>query len=245
MLTIWVMTDQFFSLSYCFLEMFYIGIPTRRFPDFERIIDIIQTSKYPDLVLKSDITKSYHGHICDAGFNPTLNEIKDIFDQILDGLDQLSKKNCLHNEIKPSNILYRKTPSGYDVSLSSVGRVNETGGTPGWTAPVFHRKRSIREDIYSAGWICLRLLCVSKELFLSLRSNYIEDVNRPWMTRFRNMTEILFVKKLIDLDLPLTVNHVKDHWNQIKSNVKIIDNRRMIENGVPINSLRLQLNRPR
>ena len=59
------------------------------------------------------------------------------------------------------------------------------------------------------------------------------------------MVEIDFVYKMVDLSSPPTVQQVKDHWNRIRSSVQMIDLPRLVAIGVPYNSLRLQLERPR
>ena len=146
------------------------------------------------------VTPLMEGNIGDIQPKPDLNQTKDIIDQVIDGLEQLFKAGKTHNDIKPTNLLYLKTKTGYDIKVSDFGQAGKSGGTPGWTAPVFHCERqSGKEDIYSIGWICLRFLCESKELFLSLRDNYVENINSSWMTNFRNMVEIEFVYKLVDL----------------------------------------------
>ena len=192
------------------------------------------------------ITDLCDGSICDQNFNPTLEETKNVIDQLIDGLEQLFNAGKTHNDLKPTNVLYLKTTDRYDIKVSDFGQAGKRGGTPGWTAPVFLRERQPgREDIYSIGWIILRLLCVSKELFLSLRDNYVEDVNESWCSRFRSMIEIEFIYKLVDFNSPPTIQQVKDNWNQIRSSVRRIDISRLQDIGVPRNSLRLQLERPR
>ena len=62
--------------------------------------------------------------------------------------------------------------------LEVICRHRKAGGCPGCTVLVFHCERqSSKEDIYSIGWICLRFLCESKELFLSLRDNDVKNIN--------------------------------------------------------------------
>ena len=201
------------------------------------------------------VTQLCHGSICDVNFNPTMDQIKSVIDQVIAGLEQLSAAGKIHNDLKPTNLLYLQKFVGksvvshfdceYIVKVSDFGQAGKRGGTPGWTAPVFHRERqSGKEDIYSIGWILLRLLCESKYLFLSLRDNYVENVNESWMIRFRSMIEIDFVFKLVDLNSPPTVQQVKDHWKRIRSSVRMIDLSRLQEIGVPTNSLGLQLERP-
>ena len=52
---------------------------------------------------------------------------------------------------------------------------------------------------------------VKPELFLSLKDNYVENMNEAWMIDFRSMIETEFVYKLVDLNSPPTVQQVKDH----------------------------------
>ena len=179
------------------------------------------------------VTKLCHGYICDANFNPTLAQTKNVIDQVIDGLEQLSKAGKTHNDIKPKNLLYLNTATGYDIKLSDFGQAGKMGGTPGWTAPVFLQERQPgREDIYSAGLVILRLLCESKELFQSLRDNYV-GVAPAWLSRFRGMTEINFVMKLVDLEAPLPVQQIKNEWSLIKPSVRMISRQRLLRLGVP------------
>ena len=175
-----------------------------------------------------------------------MDQTIDVIDQVIAAAGQLSAAKKIHNDIKPTNLLYLKSETGYEIKLSDFGQAGKMGGTPGWTAPVFHRRRqSGKEDFFSVGWVCLRLLCKSKELFLSLRDNYVEDTNAPWMTAFHGLLEIEFVYKLVNLNLTPTIEQVNDHWKRIRSSVQMIDISRLLAIGVPRNSLRLQLERPR
>ena len=179
-------------------------------------------------------------------FAPGLTERKNMISQLLTGLQQLTNAKKCHNDIKLRNVLYRKRNNSYSICNSDFGQCGGKGGTPGWTAPVFHRERQPgKEDMFSVGWLCLRLLCDSEELFRSLRENYVEDVDAGWMTLFRDMTEIKFINKLIDLGSQPTVQQVKNDWNQIKSSVQMIDELLLVAIGVPRRRLRLQLGRPK
>ena len=162
-----------------------------------------------------------------------MDQTKDVVDQVIAGVEQLSAAGKTHNDIKPTNLLYLKKTTGYDVMLSDFGQAGKMGGTPGWTAPVFLVERKPgREDVFSAGLVILRLLCESKELFQSLRDNYVG--NAPvWLLRFRGLVEIRFVMKLINLDAPFTVQQVKNEWSLIKPNVRMITRQRLLRLGVP------------
>ena len=187
------------------------------------------------------VTPLFDGYIGDLNFNATIEQTKNIIDQVLDALNQLLLANKTHNDLKPRNVLYRRIGNSYDIKICDFGQAGKLGGTPGWTAPVFLNERKPgKEDIYSVGWIILFLLCHSKELFHSLRNNSIEDMTRSWITRFRSLPEIDLVSKMIDLDTPLTVDEVKNEWILTKSNVKMIDKSRLLTLGVPACDLMLQ-----
>ena len=183
------------------------------------------------------ITDLCHGYICDSNFKPAMTQTKDVIDQVIAGVEQLSAAGKTHNDLKPTNLLYLNKATGYDVKISDFGQAGKMGGTPGWTAPVFLEERKPgREDIYSAGLVILRLLCESKEPFKSLRDNHI-GIKHKWLSGFRKLTEINFVMKLIDLDAPLTVQQVKNEWSLIKQSVQMISRDELLKLRVPFSKL--------
>ena len=197
------------------------------------------------------VTPMMDGNIDDLQPKLGLNQIKEVIDQLIDGLEQLKVAEKTHNDIKPTNLLYLKTATGYDIKLSDFGQAGKMGGTPGWTAPVFFKERQPgREDLFSAGWVILRLLCHSqssipeqnKELFKCLRDNFIENRNQTWLVNFRKMIEIDFVSKLVNLDKPLTLTEVKNEWNKIRPSIAFINKQRLLNLGVPAAQLKIQYN---
>ena len=193
------------------------------------------------------ITPLFDGNIGDI--SASIDETKDVIEQVIAAVEQLSAARKTHNDIKPANLLYLKTATGYDIKLSDFGQAGKMGGTPGWTAPVFHRDRQPdREDLYSAGWVILRLLCndqsttteQNKDLFKCLRDNFIKNRNPTWLVNFRQMVEIDFISKLVDLDKQLTLNKVKDEWIKIKSSINFINKKRLLNIGVPDAILEIQ-----
>ena len=71
-----------------------------------------------------------------------LDHIKSVITQLLDGLEQLEQAGVCHNDIKPSNILWRvdmfspritQNMDGYDVevNIGDFGQCGKLGGTPG------------------------------------------------------------------------------------------------------------------
>ena len=103
------------------------------------------------------VTPLFDGFIGDNGFTPDLKERKSIISQLLNGLQQLKDAKKCHNDLKPSNVLYRKTNNSYSIRIADFGQCGGKGGTPGWTAPIFYRERQPgKEDMFSVGWLCLR-----------------------------------------------------------------------------------------
>lgn len=51
----------------------------------------------------------------------TYNDVVDIIYQLLTGLQELHKRNLIHGDIKPDNILYRKEDDRYNVVLADFG----------------------------------------------------------------------------------------------------------------------------
>ena len=64
------------------------------------------------------VTPLFDGFIGDAGFTPDLNERRSIISQLLTALQQLKEANKCHNDIKPSNVLYRKTNNTYSICIA-------------------------------------------------------------------------------------------------------------------------------
>ena len=182
------------------------------------------------------ITLLYDGFICDSLFFPDTTQLRHIIDQLFAGLGELIRANKCHNDLKPTNILYRCQNNIYSIKIGDFAQCGTNGGTPGWTAPVFIKRRQPgKEDMYSIGLIILRLLCLNQQLFHCLRDNFVKDadINQHWMINFKNMTEIKFITKMIDLDNQLTYCEVINEWEQIKSSVRLIDAPRLLQLSVP------------
>ena len=171
---------------------------------------------------------------------PNLDQIKNIINQLIDGLEQLESAGKSHNDIKPGNILYKKHQNGFEIKIGDFGQAGKLGGTPGWTAPIFHNRQPGKEDVYSMGLVILWLLCEIKDLFYMLRDNFIEDSSKQWLNNFRTLPEIQFITKMIDLNNPISVDEVRSEWNKIASKLKLISVQRMLNLGYPIHLFNLQ-----
>ena len=202
----------------------------------------------PDQIKKFEVfvTPLYDGNLNDAlgdPFNlPDLDQIRDIVDQLFDGLKQLKQADVCHNDIKPANILYRLVGNKFEIRVADFGQCNKRGGTPGWTAPIFARDRQPgKEDMFSMGMIILRVLCENQNLFYALRDNWVSSYLPPSVKRsFNNLPEIKLAKKMMNLDNKLTIEDAKYEWELIKPNIQIIEQSRLVALGVPADSLQLQ-----
>ena len=208
---------------------------------------------FPGEIKKYEVftTLLYDGYICDSLFSPNINQLKDIIDQLFSGLEQIIRAGKCHNDLKPTNILYRYRNKKYTIKIGDFGQCGTNGGTPGWTAPVFLKTRKPgREDMYSLGLVILRLLCANTNLFHCLRDNFVQntDASNQWMIDFKNLTEIKFITKTMDLDNQPTLDQVKNEWNQIKStsflkyftqapSIQLIDGLRLLKLSVPVEYL--------
>ena len=174
--------------------------------------------------------------------------------QLLDGLEQLEQADKCHNDIKPSNILWRvivnspritQNMDDYDVevNIGDFGQCGKLGGTPGWTVPQFNTDRKPgKSDMYSMGMVFLYLLCET-QIFYCIRDNFVVNTKMPWMTSFRNMLEIKFVMRMINLNSQPTIAECKYEWNRIKSSVQLITRQRLLALQIPRNVLKLQFKR--
>ena len=137
--------------------------------------------------------------------------------QLLDGLSQLEKAGKSHNDINPKNILY-KFNEEFEVNLkiSDFGRCDRSGGTPGWTPPIFQSKRIAgKSDMYSIALVILYILCDDAKIFYCLRDNYIESGNSVWLTKFQRWPEIELIMKMMSLSDQPTVEECKEKWTDI------------------------------
>ena len=186
------------------------------------------------------VTPLMDGSIGEIKPNPDLDQTKEIVDQLIDGLEQLKDAGKSHNDLKPGNILYRQEKNRLDIRISDFGQADKTGGTPGWTAPVFDNRQPGKEDVYSMGWVILWILCGSKELFYALRDNFVKNLSQKWLAKFRNLPEIQLILKMTDPLNPLSVDDVRTEWQKIMPNLQMITRSRLRQLGVPSINLKPQ-----
>ena len=185
----------------------------------------------------------FDGYIGDSLFTPDTVQLREIIDQLLTGLEQLIDAGKCHNDLKPTNMLYRYQSNKYTIKISDFAQCGTQGGTPGWTAPVFLESRQPgKEDMYSLGLVILRLLCADQVIFHCLRDNFVQDTKQQWMVDFKSMAEIKFIMKMMNLDKQPTLQEIKDEWIQIKPDFKIITAQRLLQLSIPRQYLQLQYN---
>lgn len=186
------------------------------------------------------VTPLYDGNISDSGFKPDIGQTKSIIGHLLSALEQLTTAGKCHNDLKPTNIIYKYNKKKYTIRVSDFGQCGRRGGTPGWTAPIFNDRRPGKEDMFSVGLIILQLLCADKNLFYCLRDNFVDDPNADWIQKFRNMIEINFVIQMVDLDNQPSVREIQTQWKKISAKIKMIDEQRLLTLGVPSEYLKTQ-----
>ncbi|GAP93170.1 putative serine threonine protein kinase-like protein [Rosellinia necatrix] len=107
------------------------------------------------------------GHItwckADKMFRGTLADAQAILDHMGQAIHYLRDKGVLHNDIKPSNIIYTgKRAVLIDFGLGTMGEFTEdASGTPWYVAPEFlgQKQRSTPAEVWALGIVMLYLLC--------------------------------------------------------------------------------------
>jgi len=138
-------------------------------------------------------------------------EAKDLLKQLIHGLKPIHKKNIIHRDIKPNNII--RTPEGvYKIIDFSSNKQYVDGKTttitsyqnPIYTAPELTQKKTVIgefSDIYAMGMTLVRTLC-SEEKMPNITDRFIDDsdfreaIDSLWIQN--NFSKILH--KMIELN---------------------------------------------
>lgn len=96
-------------------------------------------------------------------FTGTPDDAKRVLSDMASALVYLEEQGIIHNDIKPSNILFDRTKGAIliDFGLASTTRTRElcTGGSPWYMAPEFRdRTRGVESDVFALGVTLLFLL---------------------------------------------------------------------------------------
>ena len=168
-----------------------------------------------------------------------LSDSVSICDQLLEGLIQLEKSKCCHNDLKPENVLFNYN-GNFEIRISDFGKADRSGGTPGWTWPKFLTERKPgKSDVYSVALLMLYTMCEDREVFYRIRNNYVQNCGQKWLTDFRNDPFMMLVNDM--MDLKVTPRETKNRWNQISGQVQVITKDYLRRNyGVDDRWLRVQ-----
>ena len=181
------------------------------------------------LGLKADETERFDVFVmekCDGSLKDHIRLVQEIgidyiITQLLEMAELLKTENICHNDVKPSNILYKKIKTSGKTSiqlkLSDFGMSDRWGGTPGWSPHNFTRPRKPGDDLYSFGLVILYLLCDDKALFYTIRDTYLIDYSKYGQTKyrsppigtFRNLPEIRLILEMLDLTKPSKIDNIK------------------------------------
>ena len=150
---------------------------------------------------------------------PTHAERKKIFLQILDAVAYLHSKGIIHNDLKPDNILIKRT--GNSVALIDFGLsdtdahflLKSPGYTAGYAAPELVKTRvsDVRSDIYSIGKLMALLFGKNYRRFRCkcIRENpgrryaSVTELRKAWEGRHRLFWAIGGILTLIVLAIPV------------------------------------------
>ncbi|KAI5455923.1 kinase-like domain-containing protein [Mariannaea sp. PMI_226] len=96
-------------------------------------------------------------------FKGGFSDTRRILIDVASALEYLNDKGIVHNDIKPSNILYKKEVGARLIDFGLASRTNDKtlclGGTPWYVAPEYmQRKRGPKSDMFGLGVTFLFLL---------------------------------------------------------------------------------------
>ena len=141
-------------------------------PNVVSVLDVVEVDGCPGLILEYIDGLALDDWL--EKYNPSLDEAKKIFLEVLDALEEAHDQGIIHRDLKPSNIMMQHTRRGWiskvcDFGLakaleennSSMTRTGVTMGTPAYMAPEQIRdSKNVdqRADIFSLGAIFYELL---------------------------------------------------------------------------------------
>ena len=141
-----------------------------------------------------------------------------VINQLLAMAELLKTKGICHNDVKPSNILYKivyksNGKPSIELKLSDFGMSDRWGGTPGWSPHDFTKDREPGDDFFSFGLIILYLLCDDETLFYILRDQYLIDYHKHGQTKYRSPPLTYFREKIPEIEIILELIDVRNQPN--------------------------------
>jgi serine/threonine protein kinase len=162
------------------------------------------------------------------------NETQELLKQLIHGLKPIHKKNIIHRDIKPNNII--RTPEGiYKIIDFSSNKQYVDGKTttitsyqnPIYTAPELMQKKTVIgefSDIYALGMTLIRTLS-SDEKMPNITDRFIDD------TEFQEAIDTLWIKDAFSNIIHKMVElNYKDRFQRLEEIEILLDNKGDVKN---------------
>jgi serine/threonine protein kinase len=122
----------------------------------------------------------------------TVHEIQDLMKGLLSGTSELARKNVVHRDMKPENIMFRTTKINTEIVILDFGLstfcdekeyIYTRCGTPGFVAPEIVNIKDMTtkckpvSDVFSLG-VILHILLIGKSPFKGKTFNEVLSENR-------------------------------------------------------------------
>jgi len=130
----------------------------------------------------------------------SVNHLKSIFSQILNGLDYIHSKNIVHRDIKPDNILITKsfvvkiTDFGFGKMIKNDEEMTTYTGSALYASPEQEEggETSYKSDIYSLGIVCFELMNLfSTQMERNIEINKLRRGESDTINLIQNMVSII------------------------------------------------------
>jgi transcriptional regulator with GAF, ATPase, and Fis domain/predicted ATPase len=189
---------------------------TARSEGFKREFEALAALRHPHLISVLDYGTTDEGapffsceyfpgqDLIAALKDASLDERLDVLAQVLRGLEYIHTRNLIHFDVKPHNLLVRRTDAGLVVKIADFGLAAPADGsatprgTPHYLAPEVARGAAPadrRADLYSLGVVAYELFCGVRpyegETALEVIQKHLEDRPIPPRERGAQLPEAL------------------------------------------------------
>ena len=216
-------------------------------PNVVRLYEAYQDPKYVYLVIEHMKGKNLFETLLNENFQMTETNIRDIFFQIIKGLQYLHKNGIVHRDIKPENIMFVNQNSNkikiIDFGVSKyfyshshenkqVTLRTQTGSLYFMAPEIMDGKYDYYCDIWSAGVVLYSLLTgippfwdMDPQKVLKKIKNIQYDFNHEIFKKISPLVVDLIKRMLVPRDGRLTTDQILEHkWMKIELNNKTFTN---------------------